>query len=130
MTKFLSSSSVIIQYYNTFCKLDHSLKALNREREMLARRMKKKFSVKERDALYQKWGIDLKTKQRSIQLARMLWSRTKDFDHIHESAALVAKLIGFVEPSQVSREMFGLSFSLQSLDHRSFPWKRNVSLPF
>nr|QWT43312.1 kinesin-like protein KIN7J [Citrullus lanatus] len=107
-----------------------SLKALNREREMLARRMKKKFSVKERDALYQKWGIDLKTKQRSIQLARMLWSRTKDFDHIHESAALVAKLIGFVEPSQVSREMFGLSFSLQSLDHRSFPWKRNMSLPF
>ncbi|KAL0557908.1 hypothetical protein IC582_006464 [Cucumis melo] len=107
-----------------------SLKALNREREMLARRMKKKFSAKERDALYVKWGIDLKTKQRSIQVARMLWSRTKDFDHINESAALVAKLIGFVEPNQVSREMFGLSFSLQSLDHRSFPWKRNMSLPF
>lgn len=107
-----------------------SLKVLNREREMLARRMKKKFSVKERDGLYKKWGIDLKTKQRSIQLARMLWSRTKDFDHINQSAALVAKLIGFVEPSQVSREMFGLSFSLQSLDHRSFSWKRNMSLPF
>ena len=92
--------------------------------------MKKKFTVKERDALYVKWGIDLKTKQRSIQVARMLWSRTKDFDHINESAALVAKLIGFVEPNQVSREMFGLSISLQSLDHRSFSWKRNMSLPF
>lgn len=95
---------------------------------MLSRRMKKKFSMKEREALYKKWGIDLKTKQRGIQLARMLWSRTKDFGHISESAALVAKLLGFVEPTQVSREMFGLSFSLQSLDHRS--WKRNMSLPF
>ncbi|XP_023002205.1 kinesin-like protein KIN-7E isoform X2 [Cucurbita maxima] len=107
-----------------------SLKTLNREREMLVKRIKKKFSVKERDTLYKKWGIDLKTKQRSIQLAKKLWTRTKDFDHIHESAALVAKLLGFVEPSQVSREMFGLSFSLQSLDQRSFPWKRNMSLPF
>ncbi|XP_023545785.1 kinesin-like protein KIN-7G [Cucurbita pepo subsp. pepo] len=107
-----------------------SLKALNREREMLARRIKKKFTVKERDELYEKWGIDLKTKQRSIQLTRMLWSRTKDMEHIQESAALVAKLIGFVDSDQVSREMFGLSFSLQSLHQSSFSRRRNLSLPF
>ena len=97
---------------------------------MLARRIKKKFTVKERDELYEKWGIDLKTKQRSIQLTRMLWSRTKDMEHIQESAALVAKLIGFVDSDQVSREMFGLSFSLQSLHQSSFSRRRNLSLPF
>ncbi|KAK6115257.1 hypothetical protein DH2020_007526 [Rehmannia glutinosa] len=86
-----------------------SAKALNREREMLSKRMLKKYSVKEREALYEKWGIDVKSKQRRLQLCRRLWTDTTNMEHMNESASIVAKLVGFKEPGQAPKEMFGLS---------------------
>lgn len=89
---------------------------------MLSRKMLKKFSTKEREALYQKWGIDLKSKQRRLQLSRQLWTEPKNMDHVTESAAIVAKLVGFKETGRAPKEMFGLSF-LPKLSHaRSFSW--------
>ncbi|KAF2324650.1 hypothetical protein GH714_015919 [Hevea brasiliensis] len=87
-----------------------SLKALNRERDFLARQLQKKFTKREREELYLRWGIDLETKQRSLQLTRCLWTDTKDLKHMIESSVLVAKLAGYVEPRYAPKEMFGLSF--------------------
>lgn len=80
---------------------------------MLSRQLRKKLGRKEREALFQKWGIDVKTYHRRRQLSEMLWKDTKDMEHIQESAGLVAKLVGLVEPSEAPKEMFGLSFALQ-----------------
>ncbi|KAL5557934.1 hypothetical protein UlMin_034145 [Ulmus minor] len=105
-----------------------SMKILNREREMLSKQMHKKYNNKERERLYQKWGIRLNTKQRSLQLARVLWTNTRDIEHMQESAALVAKLVELVEPGQGSKEMLGLSFSLQPpINRKSFIWKHSLS---
>ncbi|XP_016490960.2 kinesin-like protein KIN-7F isoform X2 [Nicotiana tabacum] len=100
-----------------------SLNALNREREMLSKLLLKKFHSKERDNLYQKWGIDLKTKKRRLQLCHKLWKDTKDMDHIKESAALISKLVGFEAQNEVPKEMFELNFSPGPKNLRSFSWK-------
>ncbi|GLT69166.1 hypothetical protein SLA2020_413400 [Shorea laevis] len=100
-----------------------SRKDLNRERATLSRQVPKKFSRREREELYKKWDIELNTKQRAQQLARRLWTDTKDMEHIKQSAALVAKLIGFVESSQAPKEVFGLSFLPRNFTRRSYSWK-------
>ncbi|KAK8607475.1 hypothetical protein V6N13_053210 [Hibiscus sabdariffa] len=88
-----------------------SKKALRRERQMLSQRMCKRLPQVEREKLFLKWGIELNAKQRSLKLANLLWSDCKDMEHIAESAAIVAKLVGFVEPEKTFKEMFGLNFS-------------------
>ncbi|KAM6568106.1 hypothetical protein CsatB_016091 [Cannabis sativa] len=93
-----------------------SLKMLNREREMLSKQVHKKFPRKDRESLYQKWGIKLKSKQRSLQLAKCLWTNTNDNEHLKQSALLVAKLVGIAEPNQVPKEIFGLSFLSQPIN--------------
>lgn len=80
---------------------------------MLSRQMRKKLGRKERESLFQKWGVDVKTYHRRRQLCELLWKDAKDMEHIQESADLVAKLVGLVEPSEAPKEMFGLSFALQ-----------------
>lgn len=109
--------------------LRDSLKGLYRERETLSKQVHQKFSRKEREELYKKWGIALNTKQRSLQLARRIWSSTKDMNHIKESASLVAKLIDFVQPGQAPKEIFGLSFSHGpgSKRRRSYSWRPSRS---
>ncbi|KAG6704931.1 hypothetical protein I3842_07G156600 [Carya illinoinensis] len=103
-----------------------SAKALNRERKMLSRKVQKKFSKKERERLYQRWGIGLNSKRRSLQLAFSLWTDTKDMDHLRKSAALVAGLVG--KPGRACKETFGLSFlSQQPVSRKSFPWKHALS---
>lgn len=104
------------------------MRAMKREREMLSKLMLKKLSKKERETLFQKWGIGLKTKKRRLQLCRRLWTDTKDVDHIKESAALVAKLVGIVELNHVQKEIVGLSFSNSQVNTRSFSQKN--SMPF
>ncbi|KAK4434569.1 Kinesin-like protein KIN-7F [Sesamum alatum] len=99
-----------------------SVKALNREREMLSKQMFKKFSAKERDALYEKWGIDLKTKQRRLQLCRLLWNDPKNMEHIKDSAALVAKLVGLKELEHAPKEMIGLSLLQEPQNLSCFSW--------
>ncbi|KAJ1386319.1 P-loop containing nucleoside triphosphate hydrolase [Sesbania bispinosa] len=88
----------------------NSVKALRRERGMVAKLMKKRLSEKERENLFNKWGIALDSKRRRMQLANRLWSNT-DMNHIVESAAIVAKLVRFTEQGNALKEMFGLSFT-------------------
>ncbi|RCV14580.1 hypothetical protein SETIT_2G437300v2 [Setaria italica] len=100
-----------------------SLRNLRHERDMLYRQMLKKLHHLERESLYTKWGIDLNSKQRRLQLSRRIWTQT-DMDHVRESAALVAKLVEHLEKGQAIKEMFGLRFTLNPrADRRSFSWQ-------
>jgi len=107
--------------------LASSVRRLRRERETLFRQMQKRFSAEERESLYSKWGIALDSKQRKWQLVRRLWTETGDLEHVRESASIVAKLIGLLEPGQALKEMFGLSFAPEQYNRRSFKWKHGVS---
>uniref|UniRef100_A0A803LVB6 Kinesin motor domain-containing protein n=1 Tax=Chenopodium quinoa TaxID=63459 RepID=A0A803LVB6_CHEQI len=105
-----------------------SMRALNQEREMLMRQMYKKIPVQERESIFEQWGITMNSKQRRLQLARRLWTDTKDMQHIRESATLVAKLVGFVDEGQVPKEMFvGPSITTKSINRRSYSWKSSMS---
>ncbi|KAJ0239663.1 Kinesin-like protein KIN-7I [Hirschfeldia incana] len=86
-------------------------KTLAREREWLGKQIPKKFGRKEREEVYKKWGVDLSSKQRSMQVTHKAWTNTKDEEHCKESASLVAALVGFDESNMTPKEMFGLSFS-------------------
>ncbi|KAK8551800.1 hypothetical protein V6N12_040422 [Hibiscus sabdariffa] len=103
-----------------------SEKELNRERVMVSKQIRK-LSRREREEVYKKWGIDLNTKQRSVQLANLVWRDAKDIVHVKASAALVAKLLGFVEPSRAPNEGVGLCILPQLLSRRSNSWR--LSLP-
>jgi centromeric protein E len=96
---------------------------------MLCKQMQKRLTVAERESIYTKWGISLTSKRRKSQLVRLLWTETKDLEHVRESASLVAKLIGLLEPGQALREMFGLSFAPQQSFRRSYNgWRYNNPL--
>jgi len=96
-----------------------SAKKLQREREMLCRQMQKRLTIQERESMYTKWGVSLSSNRRRLQVARRLWTETKDLEHVRESASLVARLIGLLEPGKALREMFGLSFAPQQFTRRS-----------
>uniref|UniRef100_A0ACD5V329 Uncharacterized protein n=2 Tax=Avena sativa TaxID=4498 RepID=A0ACD5V329_AVESA len=96
-----------------------SARKLQREREMLCRQMQKRLSLVERESMYSKWGVSLSSKRRRLQVARRLWTETKNLEHVRESASLVARLIGLLEPGKALREMFGLSFAPQQSTRRS-----------
>ncbi|KAH6808245.1 hypothetical protein C2S51_029353 [Perilla frutescens var. frutescens] len=92
--------------------LSSSAKTLRQERETLSELMMKKFSERERDCLFVEWGIGLNTKLRRMQLANLVWSKSEDINHINESAYLVAKLVGFLDPGQTpSKEVFGMNLT-------------------
>ncbi|KAK8562994.1 hypothetical protein V6N13_018458 [Hibiscus sabdariffa] len=105
--------------------LASSVRALRLERQTLSKLMRKRFSEEERLELYQKWGIELNSKQRKLQLVNQLWSNNKDMNHVTESATIVAKLIRFVEQGRALKEMFGLSFTPPRSTRRSFSWKKS-----
>ncbi|KAL2240151.1 UNVERIFIED_CONTAM: Kinesin-like protein KIN-7H [Sesamum indicum] len=106
--------------------LASSEKALRDERRTLSKRMISKFSEQERESLFLKWGIGLNTKLRRQQLAQRLWSKTEDMDHIADSAFLVAKLVGFIEPGKApNKEMFGLNFTPRR-SSRTYSFKRSL----
>ncbi|KAK8601321.1 hypothetical protein V6N13_058963 [Hibiscus sabdariffa] len=99
-----------------------SAKDLVRERKMLCRQIQK-LSKKQKEELYKKWGIGLNTKQRSSQLSQRIWTKTQDMGHVKESAALVAKLLGVLEPGQAPKEVVGLSLMHRPITRRSSGWK-------
>ncbi|XP_022765764.1 kinesin-like protein NACK1 [Durio zibethinus] len=99
--------------------LSSSIRALKREREFLAKRLTSRLSEEERDALYIKWDVSLEGKQRKLQFINKLWTDPHDAKHIEESAQIVAKLVGFCEGGNMSKEMFELNFALPA-DKR--PW--------
>ncbi|KAM7518199.1 hypothetical protein LguiB_017161 [Lonicera macranthoides] len=105
---------------------NNSLRVLNRERDMLAKQLLKTFTTRERDSLYEKWGIKLDSKQRRVQLSRKLWTDSKDMNHVKDSAALVAKLVGIVDQGDAPKEMFGLSF-FTPRPAKSYSWKPSMS---
>ncbi|WRX14455.1 Kinesin motor domain - like 7 [Theobroma cacao] len=107
--------------------LASSVRALRRERQTLSKLMRKRFSEEERQKLYHKWGIELNSKQRRLQLVNQLWSNNKDMNHVTESAAIVAKLIRFVEQGRALKEMFGLSFTPPRPRRRSYGWKNSMA---
>ncbi|XP_022763151.1 kinesin-like protein KIN-7E [Durio zibethinus] len=107
--------------------LASSVRALHRERQTLSKLLRKRFTEGERQKLYQKWGIELNSKQRRLQLVNQLWSNNKDMNHIMESATIVAKLIRFVEQGRALKEMFGLSFTPPRPRRRSFGWKNSMA---
>ncbi|KAF8704411.1 hypothetical protein HU200_031457 [Digitaria exilis] len=109
-----------------------SAKKLQWEREMLCRQMQKRLTIQERESMYTKWGVSLSSKRRRLQVARRLWTETKDLEHVRESASLVARLIGLLEPGKALREMFGLSFAPQQFSrrsHNSWRYGRSPVLP-
>lgn len=78
---------------------------------MLCKQMEKRLTKKQRESLFVEWGIGLNSNNRRLQLAHLVWNDAKDMDHIRKSAAIVAKLVNYVEPDQASKEMFGLNFT-------------------
>ncbi|KDP27640.1 hypothetical protein JCGZ_19645 [Jatropha curcas] len=126
LTETLSQGNQDLGGGQTFT-LASSIKALHRERGMLSKLMQKRLSEEERKRLYQKWGIELNSKRRRLQLANRLWCNTKDINNIMESAAIVAKLVRFVEQGQALKEMFGLSFTPPSTRRRSLGWSYSKS---
>ena len=101
------------------CSSKCSIRALKRERDFLAKRVSTRLSSEERESLYIKWGVSLEGKQRRLQFVSKLWTEPHDPVHVHESAEIVAKLVGFCESGKASREMFELNFALPT-DKR--PW--------
>lgn len=102
------------------------MKALSRERHMLAKQMQKRLTKNERENIFLKWGIGLNTKHRRLQLVQRLWSDTKHIDHVTESAIIVSKLIGEEVPEQAFKEMFGLKFTARRPSRKSFGLKHSV----
>lgn len=96
-----------------------SLKSLKREREFLAKRLATRLTSEERELLYMKWDVPLEGKQRRIQFISKLWTNPHDSAHVQESAEIIAKLVGFREGGNLSKEMFELNFVLPT-DNR--PW--------
>ncbi|KAL5228977.1 hypothetical protein ABZP36_017242 [Zizania latifolia] len=92
--------------------LASSIKALRNEREFLARRMGSRLTEEERECLFIKWQVPLEAKQRKLQLVNRLWTDPNDKAHIEESADIVARLVGFCEGGNISKEMFELNFSV------------------
>ncbi|KQK13094.1 kinesin-like protein KIN-7A [Brachypodium distachyon] len=89
-----------------------SMKALRNEREFLSRRMGSRMAEEERERLFIKWQVPLEAKQRKLQLVNMLWTEPGDEVHVEESADIVARLVGFCEGGNVSKEMFELNFAV------------------
>ncbi|EMS46463.1 Kinesin-related protein 11 [Triticum urartu] len=116
---FIKSSSIADGEPNA--TVASSLKSLRNERDMLYRHMVRKLSGAEKESLYSKWGIDRSSKQRRLQLSRLIWTQT-DMEHVRESAELVSKMVQHLERGQAIKEMFGLSFSLNLRSGRSFSW--------
>ena len=103
----------------SFSTIICSIRAIRKEREFLAKRLMSRLTPEERDSLYIKWDVPLEGKQRRIQFVNKLWTDPHDEKNVKESAEIVAKLVGFCEGGNMSREMFELNFALPS-DKR--PW--------
>ncbi|XP_047326283.1 kinesin-like protein KIN-7F [Impatiens glandulifera] len=97
--------------------------ALSRERRMLSKLMLRRFSAKQRQALYHEFEVGLNTKHRRRQLSLRLWTYTKDLNHVKRSASIVAELSGCLAP----KEMLGLSLSSLPPRGRSFNLKHGIS---
>ncbi|KAE9612953.1 hypothetical protein Lal_00027302 [Lupinus albus] len=106
--------------------LDSSIRNVRRERQMLSKQIERRLSKSERENLYLKWGLRLSSKHRRLQLSHRLWSETKDMEHARDSADIVAKLVGSVEPHRAFKEMFGLNFAPRPTSKKYFGWTASM----
>ncbi|CAN6838351.1 unnamed protein product [Brassica oleracea] len=83
-------------------------------RDFLARRINSRLTPKEREELYMKWDVSLEGKQRKLHFVNKLWTDPYDSRHVQESAEIVAKLVGFCESGNISKEMFELNCAMPS----------------
>lgn len=89
-----------------------SCRALKKEREQLAKRMRTSLTEEEREEVYQRWDVHLGAKQRKMQVAYKVWTNPHDEAHIQDSAELVARVMGFWNADrEASKEMFELAFA-------------------
>ncbi|KAH7387426.1 hypothetical protein KP509_16G022400 [Ceratopteris richardii] len=89
-----------------------SCRALRKEREQLAKKMRASLTEEERQEVYQRWGVPKSAKQRKMQVAFRVWTDPHDPVHMQDSAELVAKVMGFWKPNhEASKEMFELAFA-------------------
>lgn len=126
---FFNRYEVLIFECSTLLAIANSIRNLQRERQMLSKQIQRRLSKSERHNLYLKWGIRLSSRNRRLQLAYRLWTETNNMEHIRESAIVVAKLVGSVEPDHAFKEMFGLNFApppLPSSNRRSFGWTSTI----
>ena len=100
--------------------ISYSYRALKKEREQIAKRMRTSLSEEEREEVYRRWGIPICAKQRKLQVAYKVWTDPHDEDHIRDSAELVAKVMGFWNPGkEASKELFELAYAPPSTKK---PW--------
>jgi hypothetical protein len=97
-----------------------SSRSLKRERELLARRMRGQVTEEEREELYIRWGVPVDSKQRKLQLMHKVWTDPHNLSHIQASAAVVAKIVGILNPGCASKEMFALNFAPPGNSERPF----------
>ncbi|CAM6072154.1 unnamed protein product [Sphagnum tenellum] len=100
--------------------LTTSSRSLKRERELLARRMRGQVTEEEREELYIRWGVPVDSKQRKLQLMHKVWTDPHNLSHIQASAAVVAKIVGILNPGCASKEMFALNFAPPGNSERPF----------
>ncbi|KAL0684091.1 hypothetical protein Bca4012_050939 [Brassica carinata] len=98
------------------------------KREFLARRINSRLTPKEREELYMKWDVPLEGKQRKLQFVNKLWTDPYDSRHVQESAKIVAKLVGFCESGNISKEMFELNFAMPSDKKWNIVWHNIFNL--
>ncbi|XP_039052879.1 kinesin-like protein KIN-7F [Hibiscus syriacus] len=111
---------------NTLSDIASSEKELTRERLTLSKQIRYKWLRKQREEVYKKWGIDLNTKQRSVQLTHLVWKDPKDIVHVKKSAALVAEVLGFVEPSRAPNEGVAFCMLPRFLSRSSHSWRDSL----
>lgn len=97
---------------------------------MLSRKLIKKFTSKERETLFVKWGIELESKNRRVQLSQLVWTKTDDMDHIRDSAEIVATLVGLIEPDNTPKELFALSYAPKQTESNNIlsTWRNSLNL--
>nr|AMS24225.1 kinesin 7-IId protein [Marsilea vestita] len=89
-----------------------SIRALKKEREQIAKRMRTGLTEDEKEAMYQRWGVPLGAKQRKLQVAYRVWTNPHDEVHIRDSAELVGRVMGFWTPGkETSKELFELTYA-------------------
>ncbi|XP_038723459.1 kinesin-like protein KIN-7H isoform X1 [Tripterygium wilfordii] len=109
--------------------LASSMRALRQERQTLSKQMHRRLSREERENLFLKWGIKLNSNHRTLQLSHRLWTNTTDMKHITESATIVAKVVGFVQPGKAFTDIAGLNFAQESTTRKYSIWMRNLMKP-
>lgn len=85
--------------------------------------MRKRYTKEEMNVLFQKWGIELESKERKLQLLNSIWTNADDLQHISESAEIVARLIKFSEQEKGIKGMLGLNFDSPPRKRKSISWR-------